>query len=84
MNRIIALAKEDAFVYMSFKKGTSELMQNGRWFSNYAEDELVNLISSFESIKSEDIGIWTSNDVRSSHESSKWINVIIQWRTANP
>lgn len=67
--------KPNGIFYCSFKRGNFEGMRNGRYFSDFSEDELCTLIENaggFHKIK-----IWQTHDVRAVRNDI-WINSL--WR----
>ena len=67
--------KANGVFYCSFKKGTFEGERNGRYFSDYTEDELCEAIG--KSTRLSKIRLWLTNDARS-ERSEVWINSLWQ------
>ena len=63
--------KEKGVFYCSFKKGTFEGERNGRYFSDFTEDELCEAIE--KSTRLSKIRLWLTNDARP-ERSEVWIN----------
>lgn len=76
VDRMILAAKDSAVIYTCFKIGNSERTINGRLFSDYNRDEMLDFISKFELLKLVDM--WISDDVRNPFEHSQWLNVIVR------
>lgn len=70
-----ALRKNGVF-YMSFKYGENEEFRNCRLFSNYNEDSINSLISSFSDFTI--ISLWKTIDIRPNREDEFWINVLLR------
>lgn len=61
-------------LYMSVRKGDFEGFRGERYFSDYTEDSLEAMIEKtgcFEVIK-----IWETQDVRSAHQDTRWVNLL--------
>ena len=66
--------KDNGVLYVSFKYGENERIKDGRFFNDYTEETLTELLKS-HSFKIEEIFI--SFDVRKERESEKWVNAIV-------
>lgn len=73
MKRLGRLLKEDGVIYVSFKKGNSERVKDGRYFRDMTLDMCKKLLcdNSFEVLE-----LFESGDVREDRESEKWVNAI--------
>lgn len=60
-------------MYMSFKYGEEERIQNGRFFSDQTQDTLFPLLMGFEVCES-----WVTADQRPDRQHEKWLNVIVR------
>lgn len=67
--------KDNGVLYVSFKYGENERIKDGRFFNDYTEEMLVDLLKS-HSYKIEEIFI--SFDVRKDRESEKWVNAFVR------
>ncbi|HAZ06693.1 MAG TPA: hypothetical protein DCY58_11660 [Acetobacterium sp.] len=66
--------KPGGVLYASFKYGDFEGQRNGRYFTDLTEVRLMTVlkpINHFEIVET-----FVTDDVRSGHESVKWLNVI--------
>jgi len=72
-----ALRKNGVF-YMSYKYGDNEEIRNGRLFSNYNEDAITSLISSFSEFTI--LSLWKTIDIRPNRDDEIWINVLLRKR----
>ena len=65
-------------LYMSVRKGDFEGFRGERYFTDYTADSLISMISRtglFEIIKT-----WETDDVRSSHPDTVWVNLLARKR----
>ncbi|MDR1201343.1 MAG: class I SAM-dependent methyltransferase [Tannerellaceae bacterium] len=76
IEKLIRSAKNNAVIYTCFKLGNSERIIDGRFFSDYTHDEILDFISKYKCLKL--IEIWISDDVRGSHGRSQWLNIIVR------
>ena len=67
--------KPNGIFYCSFKQGTFEGERNGRYFSDFTQDELCSMIHSSTKLKA--VKIWLTQDARP-ERSDSWINAL--WR----
>jgi len=74
MKKVIDALKREGIIYISFKYGDFEGMQNSRYYTNMTEEMLGVLLDSFPEIQV--LEQWVSNDVRPGRECEKWLNVI--------
>ncbi len=74
MKKVINALKRGGIIYISFKHGDFEGMQNRRYYTNMTEEMLGDLLDPFSEIQV--LEQWTSNDVRPGREREKWLNVI--------
>jgi SAM-dependent methyltransferase len=82
LEKLIRSVKNNAVIYTCFKLGNSERITDGRFFSDYTHDEMLNFISKNKCM--ELIEIWISDDVRSSHDRLQWLNIIAKVIKGNP
>ncbi len=73
---LIKSLKTGGAIYASFKEGTGEAKENGRFFSYYSEAELKNVLKNCGA--NEVVNCWTSNDVRRNNQQQRWINLLIK------
>ena len=80
MNMVIdkmALAlKSTGILYASFKYGNKEEIRKDRYFSDYTETEIQNLINDVSSITM--INHWKTVDVRPDRKDEYWLNVLMR------
>lgn len=65
-------------LYMSVRKGDFEGFRGERYFSDYTEDSLKAMVDKtglFDILK-----MWESDDVRSSHPDTRWVNLLARKR----
>ncbi|MGJ5813680.1 class I SAM-dependent methyltransferase [Paludibaculum fermentans] len=66
-------------LYMSFKHGATERLENGRFFNDMDEPLLVTLIANQPEL--EPVRLWITEDVRNERRGSQqWINAIVRRR----
>lgn len=76
LSRITSALKPSGVLYLSFKYGTAETLRNGRFFNDYDEKKLNDLLE-----KHQDLFLskqWITNDSRPDRASEIWINAILQ------
>lgn len=74
LKKIHRSLQKEGILYASFKYGTSERAENGRFFSDFTEETLESLFAQSNYFHLQEI--WTSEDVRPGREPQKWINLI--------
>ena len=67
--------KSNGVLYASFKYGNNERKKDGRYFSNYNEENLRMLIYHHKNIKIENL--WITEDVRLDCKNDFWMNALI-------
>ena len=75
MNRvceILGIEKPVGVIYASFKYGTFEGEQNGRFFTDFTEESFTEFLQQFFQLFIGDQ--WISNDVRLGRIDEKWLN----------
>ena len=65
--------KTDGVLYASFKYGSYEGMRDGRYFTDFTEESLGNLMDEVPSLLIVDT--WITDDVRPEREE-RWINTL--------
>ena len=65
-------------LYVSFKYGTEERMQNGRSFTDMNEPLLAELFKEFPNLELKEH--WVSSDYRPDRQNEKWLNAIFKKR----
>lgn len=78
-SKIIEALKEEGIFYSSFKYGSFEGYRNGRYFSDFTESSMNELLEQFPGLKC--IESWISSDVRPGRTEQKWLNIILQKQT---
>lgn len=76
MVKIMAALKDNGIFYGSWKYGTAERHFKGRYFMDYTEKTLQELLSEIDNISV--LKLWITSDVRSERDKEKWINVILK------
>ena len=73
MNRLRRLLKPEGVIYISFKKGDTERVKNGRFFHDMTAEECEKLLldNGFEILE-----LFESRDVRTDRVEEKWVNAI--------
>lgn len=76
MEKLVRALKKPGILYCSFKYGTMETERDGRYFNNYTEDTFASeVLVDFPEL--ERIDQWVTKDLRPSHDSEQWLNVIL-------
>jgi SAM-dependent methyltransferase len=74
--RIRQALRKEGICYCSFKYGDSDRVADGRYFADYNEEMLVELLQSVGGF--EIINMWVTGDVRTDRAEQKWINAILR------
>ncbi|MGB9975994.1 MAG: SAM-dependent methyltransferase, partial [Thermovenabulum sp.] len=75
-NKIYKALKKGGIFYSSFKYGNGEEIRNGRFFNNYDESSLCELLKNHQYFSILEIKI--TRDVRKGREDEKWLNVVLK------
>lgn len=75
IKKISTALKENGILYCSFKYGDFEGVRNGRYFTDYTEETISDVISKFPELRIVDL--WITEDARPEREE-KWVNVIVR------
>lgn len=76
LTKIAWALKDSGVLYMSFKLGDFEGFRGERYFCDYTEDSITEVLKDngrFDIIK-----IWETEDVRSGHSDTQWLNVLVR------
>ncbi|MDO5416161.1 MAG: methyltransferase domain-containing protein [Lachnospiraceae bacterium] len=78
LRRVARALEEDGIFYLSMRLGDFEGFKGERYFSYYSEKELRSILerSGLFRVEKE----WVTNDVRSSHPDTRWINLLARKR----
>lgn len=74
--KMIRAAKDNGYIYASFKYGDFEGYRNERYFTDFTEVSFQQFIKGISGIKM--IEYWISADVRPGRSEEKWLNLILQ------
>ncbi len=74
LNKISKALKQGGVLYTSFKYGTFEGMRNGRYFTDFTEESLIEFMKAIPSLILFDK--WITCDVRPGREEERWINIL--------
>ena len=77
MQKISTALKSNGIFYMSVKKGEFEGFRNGRYFTDYTENDLEKLLIKYPFHK---IRIFESRDVRPGRSEEIWLNALARKR----
>ncbi len=69
-----AALKHGGVLYASFKYGSFEGMRNGRYFTDFTEENLKEFWQSATAMQIFDM--WVTNDVRPGRKDERWINIL--------
>jgi len=80
MRRMIDAAKPDGIIYMSFKYGDHEGLQNGRYYTCLTEKSFSELLGQLpeNNYKITVQAQWISGDVRTDRGAEQWLNIILR------
>lgn len=76
LTKIARALNDKGILYMSFKLGDYEGFRGERYFCDYTEDTIAEVLKDngrFETVK-----VWETEDFRSGHKDEKWLNVIVR------
>lgn len=76
LNRITAALKTGGHFYASFKYGSREREEGGRFFNDYDEIKLHSLLTKHPSLSP--LKIWQTHDARPERQSERWLNAILK------
>ncbi len=74
LTKIARALNDKGILYMSFKLGDFEGFRGERYFCDFTEDSITELLrdnSRFEIVK-----LWETHDLRSGHSDMKWLNIL--------
>ena len=74
--KMITALKSDGYIYTSFKYGTFEGYRKQRYFTDFTEETIADLIRSFPQLEIRKL--WISRDVRPDRDEEKWLNLLLQ------
>lgn len=73
--RISKSLKPGGFFYVSYKYGNEERLDNGRFFSDYNENDIPELLTG---TGLSCVNWWVSDDVREGKIDKKWLNIVAE------
>lgn len=76
LTKMTAALKWNGIIYTSFKYGDSEGERNGRYFTDFTEQFMVELLLSIPDLQI--AGQWITNDVRPDRENEQWLNLLLR------
>lgn len=76
LGRIIFAMKFGSHLYASFKYGSTERHQGGRFFNDYDEAKLQALLANHPALSV--VKMWKTNDARPSRQDELWMNGIFK------
>ncbi|MDW2799226.1 class I SAM-dependent methyltransferase [Clostridium boliviensis] len=74
LTKIARALNDKGILYMSFKLGDFEGFRGERYFSDYTEDSISQMIR--ENGRFEIEKLWETDDIRSGHSDVRWLNVL--------
>lgn len=74
LKKTAAALKEQGILYLSVRQGNFEGFRGERYFSDYTDTEIRDLLEDTGKFTVEKL--WVTADVRSSHPDTRWINVL--------
>jgi SAM-dependent methyltransferase len=80
--RFIRAMRTSGAWYMSFKMDDTEVVRGGRFFSDYNEKTLGELLSRHTAL--ETLTIWRTSDQRPDRRTECWVNAIVRKRNPPP
>lgn len=76
LDKLCRSLKHQGVLYMSFKLGDFEGFRGERYYCDYNKKSMEVLVE--EAAHFQVIKIWSSQDVRSSHPNTEWLNVLLR------
>ena len=74
--KMMTALKSTGYIYTSFKYGTFEGYRKQRYFTDFTEKTISDLLKSFPQLEIRQL--WISRDVRPDREEEKWLNILLQ------
>lgn len=74
--KMITALKSTGYIYTSFKYGTFEGYRKQRYFTDFTEETMTDLIQSFPRLEIREL--WISRDVRPDRDDETWLNLLLQ------
>lgn len=74
LTKIAKALNDKGILYMSFKLGDFEGFRGERYFCDYTEDSITEVLK--DNGRLEIVRLWETKDVRSGHSDEKWLNVL--------
>jgi len=74
--KMITALKSTGYIYTSFKYGTFEGYRKQRYFTDFTEETMTDLLQSFPRLEIREL--WISRDVRPDRDDEKWLNLLLQ------
>ena len=74
--KMITALKSTGYIYTSFKYGTFEGYRKQRYFTDFTEETIADLLQSFPQLAIRKL--WISQDVRPDRDDEKWLNLLLQ------
>ena len=76
LTKIARALKDSGILYMSFKLGDFEGFRGERYFCDYTEDAMEEVLK--DNDRFDVVKIWETEDVRSGHSDTRWLNVLVR------
>ena len=76
LKKIARALKDSGILYMSFKLGDFEGFRGERYFCDYTEDAMEEVLK--DNDRFDVVKIWETEDVRSGHSDTRWLNVLVR------
>ena len=76
LRKMLKALKPTGVIYTSFKYGDFEGERNGRYFTNFTEENFKVYIQDIHGVKIEEY--WITGDVRAGRGDEKWLNLIMR------
>lgn len=76
LRKMCQALKTNGVIYTSFKYGDFEGERNGRFFTDFTEENFKEFLRAIPELAIEEV--WLTGDVRPGRDSEKWLNLIIR------
>lgn len=78
LRRVSVALKPNGILYASFKYGSNERINNGRFFNDYTEDDIGTLLTPENQLTL--LEYWVTEDVRPERSGEQWLNFVAKKR----
>lgn len=77
---MVRAVKDGGYIYTSFKYGEFEGERHGRYFTDFTEESFRDFLKDVDGV--EIVDLWVTSDVRPGRGDERWLNLILQKKSA--